>query len=109
MCMYVLPEQEGLSEKVEVSNLGMAKKGPVIVEENKLMLEYTNGSVCQADGVMTTYRTRIHFACSSGTAVSRYCPFRHFYCCDKAYLKMFIIQWHEPYETNVFFFSFFFS
>ncbi len=45
-------EQEGWSEKVEVSNFGIAKKGPVIVEENKLMLEYTNGSVCQADGVM---------------------------------------------------------
>uniref|UniRef100_A0A8C1XXP6 Insulin-like growth factor 2 receptor n=1 Tax=Cyprinus carpio TaxID=7962 RepID=A0A8C1XXP6_CYPCA len=55
------------SEKVEVSNLGIAKKGPVIVEENQLMLEYTNGSVCQAEGVMTTYTTRIHFVCSSGT------------------------------------------
>ncbi|XP_052442128.1 cation-independent mannose-6-phosphate receptor [Carassius gibelio] len=63
-------DKEGLSEKVEVSNLGIAKKGPVIMEENQLMLEYTNGSVCQADGVMTTYTTRIHFVCSSGTASS---------------------------------------
>ncbi|XP_016329709.1 cation-independent mannose-6-phosphate receptor-like [Sinocyclocheilus anshuiensis] len=63
-------DKEGLSEKVEVSNLGIAMKGPVIVEENQLMLEYTNGSVCQADGAMTTYRTRIHFVCSSGTAPS---------------------------------------
>uniref|UniRef100_A0A8C2E6T2 Insulin-like growth factor 2 receptor n=1 Tax=Cyprinus carpio TaxID=7962 RepID=A0A8C2E6T2_CYPCA len=62
--------EEGRSEKVEVSNLGIAKKGPVIVEENQLMLEYTNGSVCQAEGVMTTYTTRIHFVCSSGTAPS---------------------------------------
>uniref|UniRef100_A0A8C1XSQ9 Insulin-like growth factor 2 receptor n=1 Tax=Cyprinus carpio TaxID=7962 RepID=A0A8C1XSQ9_CYPCA len=60
-------DKEGRSEKVEVSNLGIAKKGPVIVEENQLMLEYTNGSVCQAEGVMTTYTTRIHFVCSSGT------------------------------------------
>uniref|UniRef100_A0A8C1Z5G4 Insulin-like growth factor 2 receptor n=1 Tax=Cyprinus carpio TaxID=7962 RepID=A0A8C1Z5G4_CYPCA len=60
-------EQEGLSEKVEISNLGIAKKGPVIEEENQLMLVYTNGSVCEADGVMTTYTTRIHFVCSSGT------------------------------------------
>uniref|UniRef100_A0A673MU85 Cation-independent mannose-6-phosphate receptor-like n=1 Tax=Sinocyclocheilus rhinocerous TaxID=307959 RepID=A0A673MU85_9TELE len=60
-------DKVSLSEKVEVSNLGIAMKGPVIVEENQLMLEYTNGSVCQADGVMTTYRTRIHFVCSSGT------------------------------------------
>uniref|UniRef100_A0A8C2IVC6 Insulin-like growth factor 2 receptor n=1 Tax=Cyprinus carpio TaxID=7962 RepID=A0A8C2IVC6_CYPCA len=63
-------EQEGLSEKVEISNLGIAKKGPVIEEENQLMLVYTNGSVCEADGVMTTYTTRIHFVCSSGTATS---------------------------------------
>uniref|UniRef100_A0A8C1I7W5 Insulin-like growth factor 2 receptor n=1 Tax=Cyprinus carpio TaxID=7962 RepID=A0A8C1I7W5_CYPCA len=60
-------KQEGLSEKVEISNLGIAKKGPVIEEENQLMLVYTNGSVCEADGVMTTYTTRIHFVCSSGT------------------------------------------
>ncbi|KAI2652218.1 Cation-independent mannose-6-phosphate receptor [Labeo rohita] len=55
--------KEGLSEKVEVSNLGVAKKGPVIVTEHHLILEYTNGSVCEADGVMTTYTTRIHFFC----------------------------------------------
>uniref|UniRef100_A0A8C1GAT4 Insulin-like growth factor 2 receptor n=1 Tax=Cyprinus carpio TaxID=7962 RepID=A0A8C1GAT4_CYPCA len=55
---------------VEISNLGIAKKGPVIEEENQLMLVYTNGSVCEADGVMTTYTTRIHFVCSSGTATS---------------------------------------
>lgn len=65
----MLIEQEGLSEKVEVSNLGIAKKGPVIVEKDQLMLEYTNGSVCEADGVKTTYTTRIHFICSSGTSV----------------------------------------
>lgn len=62
--------KEGLSEKVEVSNLGVAKKGPVIVELDQLMLEYTNGSMCEADGVKTTYTTRIHFVCSSGTAPS---------------------------------------
>ncbi|XP_050994418.1 LOW QUALITY PROTEIN: cation-independent mannose-6-phosphate receptor [Labeo rohita] len=62
--------KEGLSEKVEVSNLGVAKKGPVIVTEHHLILEYTNGSVCEADGVMTTYTTRIHFFCPSGTAIS---------------------------------------
>ncbi|XP_056125524.1 cation-independent mannose-6-phosphate receptor [Rhinichthys klamathensis goyatoka] len=62
--------KEGRSEKVEVSNLGIAKKGPVIVEQDQLMLEYTNGSMCEADGVTTTYTTRIHFVCSSGTAPS---------------------------------------
>uniref|UniRef100_A0A672PLU1 Cation-independent mannose-6-phosphate receptor-like n=1 Tax=Sinocyclocheilus grahami TaxID=75366 RepID=A0A672PLU1_SINGR len=63
-------DKVSLSEKVEISNLGIAKKGPVIEEENQLMLVYTNGSVCEADGVMTTYTTRIHFVCSSGTAPS---------------------------------------
>ncbi|TRY58197.1 hypothetical protein DNTS_017408 [Danionella cerebrum] len=59
-----------LSEKVEVSNLGIATTGPVIVEQNQLMLEYTNGSMCEADGKTTTYTTRIHFVCSSGTGPS---------------------------------------
>lgn len=63
-------DREGLSEKVEVSNLGIAKKGPVIVEQNQLMLEYTKGSMCEADGKTTTYTTRIHFVCASGTPPS---------------------------------------
>ncbi|XP_051500970.1 cation-independent mannose-6-phosphate receptor-like [Myxocyprinus asiaticus] len=63
-------DKEGLSEKVEVSNFGIAIKAPVIEEEGQLMLEYTNGSVCEADGEMTTYTTRIHFVCSAGTAPS---------------------------------------
>ncbi|XP_056620153.1 cation-independent mannose-6-phosphate receptor isoform X2 [Triplophysa dalaica] len=64
-------EKEGLSEKVEVSNFGVANQGLVIVEENQLMLTYTNGSACVAgDGVMSTYTTRIHFLCSKGTTRS---------------------------------------
>ncbi|XP_066532658.1 cation-independent mannose-6-phosphate receptor isoform X2 [Hoplias malabaricus] len=60
-------ETQGVpTEKVSVSNMGIALKGPVILEENQLMLEYTNGSVCDAGGVMTTYTTRIHLICSRG-------------------------------------------
>lgn len=60
---------EADTEKVEVSNWGVANQGPVIVEENQLMLTYTNGSACVAeDGVITTHTTRIHFVCSKGMA-----------------------------------------
>ncbi|XP_030627174.1 cation-independent mannose-6-phosphate receptor [Chanos chanos] len=58
------------SERVSVSNMGVAKKGPVVVEENQLLLEYTDGSACEADGVMTTYTTRIHLVCAKGARSS---------------------------------------
>uniref|UniRef100_A0A8B9KQH5 Insulin-like growth factor 2 receptor n=1 Tax=Astyanax mexicanus TaxID=7994 RepID=A0A8B9KQH5_ASTMX len=65
VCEMTYEIQQGVpTEKVTVSNMGLALKGPVIVEENQLMLEYTNGSACDADGVMTTYTTRIHLICS---------------------------------------------
>ncbi|KAI5090811.1 cation-independent mannose-6-phosphate receptor precursor [Silurus meridionalis] len=63
-------DQEIDSEKVTISNLGMATKGPVIIEDNQLLLEYTNGSACEVDGKMTAYITRIHFVCSEGPATS---------------------------------------
>ncbi|KAB5540056.1 hypothetical protein PHYPO_G00096970 [Pangasianodon hypophthalmus] len=62
--------QEIPSEKVTISNLGVATKGPVFLEDNQLMLEYTNGSVCEMDGKMSTYTTRIHFVCSKGLVSS---------------------------------------
>ncbi|XP_060722164.1 cation-independent mannose-6-phosphate receptor [Tachysurus vachellii] len=58
------------SAKVTISNMGLAKKGPTFEEDNQLMLEYTDGSVCEADGKMSTYTTRIHFICSKGPASS---------------------------------------
>lgn len=58
------------SEKVTISNVGVATKGPVIVEDGQLMLEYTNGSACRVDGKMSSYTTRIHFVCSKGPVVS---------------------------------------
>ncbi|KAK3516697.1 hypothetical protein QTP70_022183, partial [Hemibagrus guttatus] len=58
------------SAKVTISNVGVAKKGPVIFEDDQLMLEYTDGSACEADGKMSTYTTRIHFVCSKGPVSS---------------------------------------
>ncbi|KAL7888463.1 hypothetical protein AOLI_G00034370 [Acnodon oligacanthus] len=57
-------------EKVSVSNMGVAVKGPVVLEENQLMLEYTDGSACEAEGVMTKYTTRIHLICSKASESS---------------------------------------
>ncbi|KAI4887672.1 hypothetical protein NFI96_014869 [Prochilodus magdalenae] len=71
VCEMKYELKEGVPvEKVSVSNMGMAVKGPVVIEENQLMLEYTNGSACDADGVMTTFTTRIHLICSKGSVVS---------------------------------------
>ncbi|XP_031437958.2 cation-independent mannose-6-phosphate receptor, partial [Clupea harengus] len=52
------------AEKVSISNMGVAKKGPIIQETDHLLLEYTDGSVCESDGVKTTYTTRIHLTCA---------------------------------------------
>ncbi|XP_017311659.1 cation-independent mannose-6-phosphate receptor isoform X1 [Ictalurus punctatus] len=61
---------ESAQEKVTISNMGVAKKGPVIVEDNQLMLEYTDGSACELDGNKHAYTTRIHFVCLKGSVQS---------------------------------------
>lgn len=58
------------SVKVTISNMGVANKGPVIMEDDQLMLEYTDGSACEAEGKMSIYTTRIHFICSKGPVSS---------------------------------------
>lgn len=59
-------------ETVDISNLGIANKGPVIEEKDHLLLEYTNGSACvDAEGKVTSYTSRIHLACSKETLVRR--------------------------------------
>ncbi|XP_058881252.1 cation-independent mannose-6-phosphate receptor [Acipenser ruthenus] len=58
-------------ETVDISNLGIANKGPVIEEKDHLLLEYTNGSACvDAEGKVTSYTSRIHLACSKETLSS---------------------------------------
>ncbi|KAJ8009057.1 hypothetical protein DPEC_G00084890 [Dallia pectoralis] len=52
-----------VSETVFVSNMGRAKRGPVIERRDHLLLEYTDGSVCFSDGLNLTYSVRIHLVC----------------------------------------------
>uniref|UniRef100_A0A250YMQ6 Cation-independent mannose-6-phosphate receptor n=1 Tax=Castor canadensis TaxID=51338 RepID=A0A250YMQ6_CASCN len=59
--------QGSLAEVVSISNLGVAKTGPVVEESGSLLLEYVNGSACtSSDGRKTTYSTRIHLVCGRG-------------------------------------------
>lgn len=63
--------QGSLAETVSISNLGVAKTGPVVEESGSLLLEYVNGSACTtSDGRLTTYSTRIHLVCGRGRLVS---------------------------------------
>lgn len=63
--------QESYTESVSISNLGVAKTGPIVEETGSLLLEYVNGSACTtSDGEQTNYTTRIHLVCSRGNLVS---------------------------------------
>lgn len=62
--------QGSFSETVSISNLGVAKTGPVVEDSGSLLLEYVNGSACTtSDQRRTTYTTRIHLVCSIGSLV----------------------------------------
>lgn len=62
--------QGSYSETVSISNLGVAKTGPVVEDSGSLLLEYVNGSACTtSDQRRTTYTTRIHLVCSIGSLV----------------------------------------
>ncbi|XP_029327247.1 cation-independent mannose-6-phosphate receptor [Mus caroli] len=67
-CQMKYENHEGsLAETVSISNLGVAKIGPVVEESGSLLLEYVNGSACTtSDGQLTTYSTRIHLVCGRG-------------------------------------------
>lgn len=58
-----------VKETVSVSNMGVSKRAPVIEAHNRLLLEFTDGSICTSEGVKLTYTTRIHLVCSRGTVV----------------------------------------
>lgn len=48
----------------------MAKTGPVVEDSGSLLLEYVNGSACTtSDQKRTTYTTRIHLVCTTGSLV----------------------------------------
>lgn len=62
-----------MKERVSVSNMGMSKGGPVIEGRDRLLLEFTDGSVCISDGQRLTYTTHIHLVCSRGSEVRPLC------------------------------------
>ncbi|XP_048449409.1 cation-independent mannose-6-phosphate receptor-like, partial [Rhincodon typus] len=56
---------DAVYEKVSISNLGIAKNGPKLEKDGRIILEYLNGSVCtNSGGNKTSYTTRIHLSCS---------------------------------------------
>ncbi|TDH00702.1 hypothetical protein EPR50_G00191090 [Perca flavescens] len=65
--MKYISEQGSPKEVVSVSNMGISKRGPIIEGRGRLLLEFTDGSVCMSDGQKLTYTTRIHLVCSKGT------------------------------------------
>uniref|UniRef100_A0A8C4YYE4 Insulin-like growth factor 2 receptor n=1 Tax=Gadus morhua TaxID=8049 RepID=A0A8C4YYE4_GADMO len=63
-------QQGSQSETVSVSNMGVAQRGPVIEGRDRLLLEFTDGSPCVADGLTLASTTRLHLVCSRGTEAS---------------------------------------
>uniref|UniRef100_A0A3Q3MKC2 Insulin-like growth factor 2 receptor n=1 Tax=Mastacembelus armatus TaxID=205130 RepID=A0A3Q3MKC2_9TELE len=63
-----ISEQGSSKEVVSVSNMGVFKRGPTIEGRGRLLLEYTDGSVCMSDGQKLTYTTRIQLVCSKSTS-----------------------------------------
>uniref|UniRef100_UPI003AAAD5C6 cation-independent mannose-6-phosphate receptor isoform X1 n=2 Tax=Centroberyx gerrardi TaxID=166262 RepID=UPI003AAAD5C6 len=67
VCQMKYTSQQGSpAETVSVSNMGVAKRGPIIEGRDRLLLELTDGSACQSDGLQLTYTTLIHLVCSRG-------------------------------------------
>lgn len=50
--------------------MGVSKRGPVIEERDRLLLEFADGNICMSDGQKLSYTTRIHLVCSRRTIVS---------------------------------------
>lgn len=69
-CVSSLLSQGLPKEVVSVSNMGVSKRGPIIEAPDRLLLEFTDGSVCVSDGLQLKYTTRIHLVCSRGSQVS---------------------------------------
>lgn len=69
-----LPSPQGsMKEVVSVSNMGIAKGGPIIQDRDRLLLKFTDGSDCTSDGQKLSYSTLIYLACSRGAQVRRIC------------------------------------
>lgn len=55
--------------------MGISKRGPIIEEQDRLLMAFTDGSSCESDGQELSYTTLIHLVCSRGSVVSRHCLF----------------------------------
>ncbi|XP_067845330.1 cation-independent mannose-6-phosphate receptor [Heptranchias perlo] len=66
VCQMQYERESGvLYEKVSISNLGIAKNGPKLEGDGRIVLEYINGSACtNSDNQQTSYTTHIHLSCS---------------------------------------------
>uniref|UniRef100_A0A8D2Q893 Insulin like growth factor 2 receptor n=1 Tax=Varanus komodoensis TaxID=61221 RepID=A0A8D2Q893_VARKO len=57
--------------RISNSNLGIASRGPIIEGHGRLLLNYTDGSVCtRANGTTGPFSSLIHLVCSKGNLVS---------------------------------------
>ncbi|KAI9547306.1 hypothetical protein NQZ68_018529 [Dissostichus eleginoides] len=66
--MKYISDQGSPKEVISVSNMGISKRGPIIEARDRLLLEFTDGSVCESDGQKLSYTTRIHLVCSRGSS-----------------------------------------
>ncbi|KAK2855938.1 hypothetical protein Q5P01_004673 [Channa striata] len=64
-------EKGSVKEYVSVSNMGVSKRQPIIEQQNRLLLEFTDGSICTEDGQNYTSTTRIHLVCASASVSMR--------------------------------------
>uniref|UniRef100_H3CWI6 Insulin-like growth factor 2 receptor n=1 Tax=Tetraodon nigroviridis TaxID=99883 RepID=H3CWI6_TETNG len=78
-------EQGSMKEVVSVSNMGMAKGGPIIEDRDRLLLKFTDGSNCTSDGQKLSYSTLIYLACSRG-AQSRKPRFLMYQNCTASFM-----------------------
>ncbi|KAM4713477.1 cation-independent mannose-6-phosphate receptor [Anableps anableps] len=67
--MKYIIEKGSPKEVVSVSNMGKSKRGPIIEGRDRLLLEFTDGSVCMSDGQKLSYTTLIHMVCHRGATV----------------------------------------
>ncbi|KAM4529814.1 cation-independent mannose-6-phosphate receptor [Fundulus diaphanus] len=68
--MTYMTQQDSPKEVVSVSNMGKSKRGPIIEGRDRLLLEFTDGSVCMSDGQKLSYTTIIHLVCSRGSTAT---------------------------------------
>ncbi|XP_029965640.1 LOW QUALITY PROTEIN: cation-independent mannose-6-phosphate receptor [Salarias fasciatus] len=64
--MKYVTDQGAPREAVSIRNLGVSRRGPIIESRDRVLLEFSDGSECSADGLTLAYRTHLHLVCSRG-------------------------------------------